>query len=245
MMQLLKSAFGIIWSFWGGFWFMLLIAVFTILYAILFLFTGRKYVRFCIWINCRYLCNWLMALTLIRKRVHHADRVDKNATYVFVANHRAQFDTIVAAGSLPQPVFFLAKAELKKIPFFGYMVKMLAIMVDRKSKESREKSVRVLVERLQNGDSIFLFPEGTRNKGIEPLLPFKDGAFVMAIKAQVPIVVQTIVGMRRVMASKGAQLFPGVVDIYWSEPIMTAGMTVDDIPLLKQRVKEEMLKHLD
>jgi 1-acyl-sn-glycerol-3-phosphate acyltransferase len=224
---------------------MLIITVFTILYAILFLFTGKKYVRTCIWINCRYLCNWLMFMTLIRKRAHGAEAIDKSRTYVFVANHRAQFDTILAASALPHAASFLAKSELKKVPFFGYMVKMLAIMVDRKSKESREKSVRVLVDTLKRGWSIFVFPEGTRNKTDQPLIKFKDGAFSMAIMAQVPILVQTIVGMQKVNAPKGAYLLPGVVDIYWSTPIETTGMTMDDLPMLKERVRNEMLKHLE
>lgn len=243
-MQPFKKAFGFVWALWSGFCFMFLITVFTILYAILFLFTGKKYVRACIWINCHYLCNILAALTLVRKRVHGRESLDKSRTYVFVCNHRAQFDTIMAAASLPHPAFFLAKVELKKVPVFGYMVKMLAIMVDRKNKESRERSLRVLVEELQKGHSIFLFPEGTRNKTDNPLIDFRDGAFNMAIAAQVPVVAITLVGMRKVNTPKGFQLFPGVIDVHYSKPFETKGMTAADIPLLKQRVRDEMIKHL-
>lgn len=244
-MGILKKVFGFIWALWAGFWFMFIITIFTIAYAILFLFTGRKYVRTCIWINCHYLCNTLAALTLVRKRLHGLEKIDKKGTYVFVSNHRAQYDTIIAAGSLPQPPFFLAKAELAKVPVFGYMVKMLAIMVDRKSKESRARSLRVLVDELHKGNSIFLFPEGTRNKTENPLIDFKDGAFNMAIAAQVPVVVLTLVGMRKVNSPKGFQLFPGVIDVHFSAPISTLGLKTEDIPVLKEKVRQEMLSHLE
>ncbi len=243
-MQAVKRSFGFLWALWGGLWFMLIITVFTILYALLFLVTGTRYVRQCIWINCRYLCNALRYLSFVRKRVHGLERMDRTRNYVFVANHTTQFDTIVSASSLPHAASFLAKAELKKVPVFGYMIRMLAYTVDRKNKESREKSIRNLVSELQKGNSIFVFPEGTRNRTENPLMDFKDGAFGMAVMSGTPIIVQTLVGMKKINPPQGIQLYPGVVDVYWSDPIETKGMTVADIPALKQRVRDEMLKYL-
>ena len=185
-----------------------------------------------------------MAVSLIRLRVFGKEKVDKNATYVFVANHASQVDIIASASAMPQPIRFLAKAEIKHIPVFGYMVKMLAIMVDRKSKESREKSVQYMVDELKKGNSLFIYPEGTRNRTDQPLKEFKDGAFRVAILAGVPIVVQTLIGAKEVNDPRGLQLYPGKVDVYFSDPIETKNMTVDDVPLLKERVKAEMLKHL-
>jgi 1-acyl-sn-glycerol-3-phosphate acyltransferase len=124
------------------------------------------------------------------------------------------------------------------------MVKMLAIMVDRKNKESRERSVRFLVEELSKGHSIFLFPEGTRNRTLELLKEFKEGAFRMAVMAQVPIAVQTIVGAKKLNDPVRLQLYPGVVDVYWSDPIETKGMTLEDVPRLVQQVRSEMEKYL-
>ena len=163
---------------------------------------------------------------------------------MFVANHASQVDIIASASAMPQPIRFLAKAEIKHIPVFGYMVKMLAIMVDRKSKESREKSVQYMVDELKKGNSLFIYPEGTRNRTDQPLKEFKDGAFRVAILAGVPIVVQTLVGAKEVNDPEGLQLYPGKVDVYFSEPFETKNMTVNDVPVLKERVKAEMLKHL-
>ena len=243
-MNILKQVFSFFWALCGCFWFMAVVIPFTILYAILFLFTGKKYVRECIWINCHYLCPFLLKMYLIRLEVFGKEKIDPKKTYVIVANHLSQVDILVTAASVPHPVRFLAKAEIKYIPFFGYMTKMLAIMVDRKNKESREKSLRYMVADLHKGNSIFLYPEGTRNRTSHPLKEFKDGAFKIAIAAQIPIAVQTIVGAKKVNNPNGLQLFPGKIKVHWSEPIKTKGMTLDDMPALIEKVRGEMKKHL-
>jgi 1-acyl-sn-glycerol-3-phosphate acyltransferase len=243
-MKALIKIFGFLWALWGCFWFMVIVIPFTNAYAILFLFTGKKYVRTCIWINCHYLCSLLLKLCLIRLEIYGKEKMDPARTYVYVANHIAQFDVPVSGASVPHPVSFLAKSEIKMIPFFGYMTKMLAIMVDRKNAESRVKSLKYMIQELHKGYSIFIYPEGTRNRTGQPLKEFKDGAFKTAISAQIPIAVQTLVGTKEINNPKGLQLYPGTVKVYWSEPIETTGMTLDDMPALIERVKNEMLKHL-
>ena len=243
-MNILKSIFGFFWAVWGAFCFMVVVIPFTILYAILFLFTGKKYVRECIWINCHYLCPFLLKMYLIRLKVFGKEKIDPNKTYVIVANHLSQVDVLVTGASVPHPIRFLAKAEIRYIPFFGYMSKKLAIMVDRKNKDSREKSLRYMVADLHKGNSIFIYPEGTRNRTQHLLKEFKDGAFKIAIAAQVPIAIQTLVGVKEVNNPNGIQLFPGKVEAHWSEPIETEGMTLDDMPALIEKVRGEMMKYL-
>ncbi|MCW5908376.1 MAG: 1-acyl-sn-glycerol-3-phosphate acyltransferase [Chitinophagales bacterium] len=243
-MQFLINVFGFLWAVWGFAWFLLVVALFTIIYAVVLGIFGRKYAMQCVWINCRYLSPFLLRINGIRLKVNGTEKIDAKRTYVFVANHRAQLDIIAGASALPQPVKFLAKAEVKYIPFFGYMVKMLAIIVDRKSKESREKSYRYMVEALHKGESLFIYPEGTRNRTNEPLKEFKDGAFKVAIMAQVPIAVQTLIGTRELNDPRGWSLFPGTVEVHWSTPIETKGMTTEDVPKLKEIVRVEMMKYL-
>lgn len=223
---------------------MMIMVVFTPLYAVILGVFGKKYSMALVWINVHYLCPFLLTLCLIRVKIFGKEKIDPRKTYVFVANHLSQIDIVTTGYSVPKPVRFLAKAEILKIPFFGYMTKMLAIMVDRKNKESREKSVLYMVEELKRGHSIFIYPEGTRNRTDQPLKEFKDGAFRIAIMAQVPIAVQTLVGTKKVNNPEGIQLLPGTVELHWSLPIETTGMTLDDMPLLKEKVKQEMLKNL-
>jgi 1-acyl-sn-glycerol-3-phosphate acyltransferase len=243
-MNFLKRIFGFIWALWGMFWFMLVVSIFTLIYAVVFALFGKKYSMQCVWINCHYLSPFLLKMNLIRLKVFGLDKIDTSRAYVFVANHLTQVDIIATAASVPKPVRFLAKMEIKKIPFFGYMTKMLAIMVDRKSKESRERSLRYMADAIKKGESLFIYPEGTRNRTGQPLKEFKDGAFRVAIMAQAPIAVQTLVGVLDVNDPEGLQLYPGTVQVHWSEPIETQGMTMEDVPLLREKVKNEMLKYL-
>jgi 1-acyl-sn-glycerol-3-phosphate acyltransferase len=97
---------------------------------------------------------------------------------------------------------------------------------------------------LKQGESLFLYPEGTRNRTGQPLKEFKDGAFRAAILAQVPIVVQTLVNPRELNNPDGIHLQPGRLDLHFSAPIDTRGMSLEDVPRLKQQVIDEMMRHL-
>ncbi|HLP52208.1 MAG TPA: lysophospholipid acyltransferase family protein [Chitinophagales bacterium] len=243
-MHLIKQSFGFIWALWGAFWFMVVVIIFTPIYALLFALFGTKYSMACVWCNCHYLSPFLLGITGIRVKVFGKEKLDKNRTYVFVGNHLTQIDILATAVSVPRPIRFLAKIETKYIPVFGLMVKMLGIRVDRKNKESREKSYGYMAQALKRGECLFIYPEGTRNRTNELLKDFKDGAFRVAIMAQVPVAVQTLVGIKEVNAPEGIQLYPGKVEVHWSQPIETAGMTLDDVPRLREMVRQQMLKHL-
>lgn len=243
-MKLIKSLFGALWGLWCTFWFMVSMAILTPIYAIILAIGGKKYAMPCIWFNYRYVSRFLLFMFLVRVKIYGKEKIDPKKTYVVVANHVAQLDIVAGAAATPQPARFLAKSEILKIPFFGYMTKMLAIVVERGKKESREKSFRYMVEALRRGESLFIYPEGTRNRTNLPLKEFKDGAFRVAIMAQVPIAVHTLVGTKELNNPNGFQIFPGTVKVYWSEPIETTGMTLNDLPRLKEMVREQMMKHL-
>jgi 1-acyl-sn-glycerol-3-phosphate acyltransferase len=243
-MEAIKYIFRTLWACWLAFWFLLVVFIFTPIYGVILGIFGRKYAINLVWINCHYLSPFLLAMGFVRYRVHGKERIDPKATYVHVANHTSALDILLTAAAMPQPMKFLAKMEIKKIPMFGYMTQMLAIMVDRKNEESRKKSLLYMVQELKQGNSILLYPEGTRNRTDNPLKEFKDGAFRTAIMAQVPIAVQTIVGAKELNPPQGLQLSPGTVDIYWGKPIPTTGMTIDDVERLKEIVRQEMLSHL-
>ena len=243
-MYFLKRIFGFLWAIWGAFWFMVVVTIFTLIYAVVFALFGKKYSMQCVWINCHYLCPFLLKVCLIRMKVFGKEKMDTKRPSVIVANHLTQVDILTTAAAVPIPIRFLAKMEIKYIPFFGYMTKMLAIMVDRKNKESREKSFRYMAEAIKSGETLLIYPEGTRNRTGAPLKEFKDGAFRVAVMAQAPIVVQTLTGMLSVNDPHGLQLYPGTVEVHWSEPIETRGMTMADVPALKEKVKNEMLRYL-
>lgn len=243
-MNILKRIFGFFWALWGAFCFLLIVTPLTFIYALILVIGGKKYSMACVWFNCHVASPLILSLMLIRVKITGREKLNAKTTYVYVANHTSQIDIMACASAVPNPIRFLAKAETKYIPFFGFMVKMLGIVVDRKSKESREKSFRDMADALLKGESLFLYPEGTRNRTSEKLKEFKDGAFRVAIMAQAPVAVQTVVGAKKVNSPEGIQLYPGTVEVHWSEPIDTRGMTLADVPALRERVRQEMLKQL-
>ncbi|MBL7777421.1 MAG: 1-acyl-sn-glycerol-3-phosphate acyltransferase [Chitinophagales bacterium] len=240
----MKKLLAALWAFWGFCAFMAVVFVLTIAYALILLVGGKQYSMQLVWCNFHYASPLLCKLMLLKVKVFGVEKISTTQPYVFVANHNAQIDIICGASATPQPARFLAKAEVKYIPFFGFMVRMLGILVDRKSKESREKSYRYMAAALQKGESLFLYPEGTRNRTEAPLKEFKDGAFKVAIMAQVPVAVQTLLHTRKLNDPRSIHLWPGTVEVHWAEPIATTGMTMDDLPRLKEMVRAEMLKHL-
>ncbi len=187
-----------------------------------------------------------LTLVGIRVRVEGAEKIQSGQSYVIVGNHNSALDFIVNAEAFPGIFRFLAKQELHKVPVFGWVVKKMCLAVDRSSAMSRARSVVMLKQQLAAGWSIFIYPEGGRNRTEELLAPFYDGAFRIAIQTKAPIAIQTIVNIRAISATaKSIDLRPGTVRIVWDAPIETAHLDASDIPALKEQVRQIMLNHLE
>lgn len=188
----------------------------------------------------------LFIFYLIRPRINNKHLIDKNTTYVFVANHKSLLDIPLFARACNNTFRFLAKEELTRIPLMGYVIKRLYITVNRSDRKDRHRSMEIMNESLQQGISVFICPEGTRNRKDEPmLLDFKDGAFRLAIHSGKPLAVFTVLNSGEFLAPvKWMQLKPGTLRGIWSRPIDTTGMTEDDLPALKEKVRQMMLAHL-
>jgi 1-acyl-sn-glycerol-3-phosphate acyltransferase len=183
----------------------------------------------------------LFILYGIRLRIHNRELIDQDQTYVFIGNHRSLLDIPAYAISTNHVIRFLAKAELLKFPLLGYVISKLYISVDRKDKAARAKSMDNMVKSLREGISVFICPEGTRNKTDKPLLPFHDGAFRLAILTQLPIAVLVIENSDRLLSPKDPfALRPGIMICHWCEPIQTSGLTPEDLPMLKAKAAELM-----
>ncbi len=184
-----------------------------------------------------------LTLVGIRLKVEGSEWIDPQKSYVIVGNHRSSLDFIVNGHAFPGVFRFLAKQELLKIPVFGLIVRKMCLVVDRSSAMSRARSVVALKQQLAEGWSIFIYPEGSRNDSDQPLAPFFDGAFRIAIQTGAPVAVQTIVNIRHITAN-GAGLRPGIVRIVWDEPIPTTGLGAQDIEPLKEKAERMMRQRL-
>ena len=205
---------------------------------------GPKALRHNIWYLYHAFTPVFLTLVGIRLRVEGRERLDPQQSYVIVGNHRSSLDFIVNAHAFPGVFRFLAKQELQKIPVFGWVVKKMCLIVDRSSAMSRARSVVALKQHLAEGWSIFIYPEGSRNRSDKPLGPFYDGAFRIAIQTGAPVAVQTLVNIADITAN-GAGLWPGTVRVVWDVPISTEGMKSDDVAALKERAEGLMRARLE
>lgn len=215
-------------------------------YFLAFLVFPKDWRRHIIWFSHQIFTRIFFTLTLIRIKVEGLHNLDPKQTYILVSNHLSALDFMINARAYPGVYKYLAKRELVRIPLFGFIVRKLCVLVDRSSAASRSASMKFLKETLAEGYSVFLYPEGTRNRSAGPLLPFHKGAFRIAIEAGKPIAVQTILGVKKVSGSAtGLDLWPGTVRVVWSKPLETRGLEMKDVDVLIGQVKAEMLRQLD
>jgi 1-acyl-sn-glycerol-3-phosphate acyltransferase len=168
-----------------------------------------------------------------------------NQQYVVVINHNSLLDIPVSSPGIPGANKTLGKSSFAKTPLFGFIYKAGSILVDRTSAKSRAESYNKMIECLQNGLHLCLYPEGTRNKTNEPLQRFHDGAFKVAIQANAPIMPAIIKGTKEALpVDKLFWLWPHQITFEFLLPIDTTDLTINDVQALKQKVWDKMSEKL-
>ncbi len=169
-----------------------------------------------------------LALAGIRCRVAGRENLTDGRAVVFCANHVSNLDPPILFLVLHPRLRLLYKAEFGRVPILGRAVRLGGFVpVERRNPEQGQWAVEQAVVGLWRGETFLVFPEGTRSRTGE-LLPFKKGGFVMAIKAQVPLVPVAIDGGRAAMAKGSAVIRPVTVDVRIGTPISTTGLSVED-----------------
>jgi 1-acyl-sn-glycerol-3-phosphate acyltransferase len=157
--------------------------------------------------------------------------------FVAVSNHESFVD-ILLISHLPWEMKWLSKVELMRIPVLGWdMVLAGDIPVERGTRKSALKAMRRCQAVLARKVSVIIFPEGTRSL-TEEMLPFKDGAFRLAIDAGVPILPLVVRGTRTALPKHGWRFGRSDAEVRVLQPVETEGMTVKDIPALRDRVRD-------
>ena len=178
-------------------------------------------------------------VTGTRVEVEGLEKLDPQASYVFSGNHISNIDIPVMIGRLPVSVRFLAKKELFGVPVLGGAMRAIHMVeTDRDAgpmahREINEQVTRVVAE----GLSLVIYPEGTRSTNAE-IMPFKKGAFRIAIDNAMPMVPVTITGSERVWKPAAKLIFGGRVRLVIHDPIPTEGLNAAaDIGDLRDRVR--------
>lgn len=160
----------------------------------------------------------------------------KDQAYVVISNHESTADIFLLA-KLRWDMRWIAKEELFRTPFVGWALRMSGdIRLRRGDKESIRAMVAECNRSLQSGMSVMLFPEGTRSKDGR-ILPFKDGAFRMAIENQVPILPVAIAGTNTCMPKHSLWFGDARAHARVLDPISTEGLTIDDLPRVRDMAR--------
>ena len=169
---------------------------------------------------------------------------------------RAALYTVNHASNVEPPVLFAVlrgltprlkvvyKAVLRKLPILGRGFDVVGFVpIERENRERATQAIDRAAASVRSGNSLLMFPEGTRSR-TGALLPFKKGAFVLAIKAQAPVVPTAIHGAARAMRPGSPLIWPTTVRVHFGEPIETTGLSIGDRDALTERVRASVARLL-
>jgi 1-acyl-sn-glycerol-3-phosphate acyltransferase len=174
----------------------------------------------------------------------------------YIQHHRSALYTVNHASNVEPPILFAVlrsltpklkvvyKAVLRKTPILGRGFDQVGFVpIEREHRERATQAIDRAAASVQSGNSLLMFPEGTRSRTGE-LLPFKKGAFVLALKAQAPIVPAAIFGAARAMRPGSPLIWPTTVRVHFGPPVETAGLQIAQRDHLTERVRNEVARLL-
>jgi 1-acyl-sn-glycerol-3-phosphate acyltransferase len=185
----------------------------------------------------RWWARGVLASAGVRVAVNARARLEPGRPYIFMANHLSSIDIWVALVAIPVSFRFIAKKQLGAIPLFGWAMRAGGfIFIDRQNPGLARRSIEKAEARIRAGESVVIFPEGTRSRDGR-LGSFKKGGFHLAINSGAAIVPMAIHGTRELMPPGSLTISAGAVSIDIDEPIATAGMTSEEREALSERVR--------
>lgn len=161
----------------------------------------------------------LLWLFRVKVSVSGTENLDFSTNYVYLANHSSYLDIIAIGATLPDDVRFIFKAELGRIPFFGWSLKIGPyILMDRADPRNAMASIETAASQIREGTSVIIFPEGTRSSDGN-VAAFKRGGFLLATKSGVPLVPVAIVGSYDLLPRHRSTVLPGKIEVIVGKPI--------------------------
>lgn len=176
----------------------------------------------------------------VRLRVHHAERLRRDASYVLMINHNSHFAGYAVAAGIPLQWRAVLGIKLRTIPVFAWIALLAGhIFIDTRRTPRAIATLNAAADKLHGGLSVLIFPEGKHHEDTV-LLPFRSGGFHLAVHAGIPVVPLTAVERRR----PGPAGSVAVLDLYVDPPIATMDRTAEDVPIVVERTRAAMEAHL-
>jgi 1-acyl-sn-glycerol-3-phosphate acyltransferase len=224
----------------GGVWFLLCSAA-----GILWLFVSPRNRR-TLYIYGRVFCRGLVRMMRWRVEVDHPDRLEKFRPCVIVANHQSFLDVVTFGSIFPRRTVSAGKREIGRIPVFGLFYRLSGnLIIDRAHARSAHDSLEQIARTMREEKiAVWFMPEGHRNRERE-LLPFKSGAFRLAIASGAPIVPIVAEPLTAIADTERWRARPGRLRVRALDPVPTEGLQLKDLPALIFSVRSRMQQALD
>ena len=229
------------------YFFLVFLITFLPLYPIYYFWlTDEKHFDKGFWLS-RWHARTVLFFTFIRYEIKYEAPIEKDKVYIIAPNHQSYLDILMLYAIIPHRFVFMAKKELGSIPLFNIFFKKFSILVDRRNPVEAKKSLEVAAQKIDLGDSVVIFPEGTIPYDTPKLKRFKNGAFKLAIEKQTPVLPIVFKDNYKLMEDKGVwQSFarPGTAHIVVLSEIDTTGLTPEDLVPLREQVYNRINRHL-
>jgi 1-acyl-sn-glycerol-3-phosphate acyltransferase len=209
-----------------------LLAPFALLWVLI---TGNPHLLYVLGRFCIRASGWMSG---IRVKSEGREKVLPGETYVFLSNHLANFDGPVLCHVIPRDCRALIKQEMMQLPILSLVLKKAQFVpIERLNPKRAQMGIELGAKLLKEGKSFFAFPEGTRSRD-GCLGEFKKGVFIMAIKAQTPVIPVTILGSNKIQRPGKYGIRPGIIHVIFHDPISTEGMELEDRHRLIQLTRD-------
>ncbi len=180
----------------------------------------------------------------VKVDVRGLEHIDNKLPYIYISNHQSYFDIFVLLSGLPVDFKFLMKQELMKIPLLGIAMRGAGyISIDRGDTRNAIRSMNSAVVKIRNGNSVLIFPEGTRSKDGH-VQPFKKGGFHLAIKSGCDIVPIAIINSRNIVPKGSLRINKGTIALNVGRPIPVKDYSKKDIDNLVERARESVISQM-
>jgi 1-acyl-sn-glycerol-3-phosphate acyltransferase len=191
----------------------------------------------------RFWARLILFVSGIGVTVSGTENIAPGRSVIYMANHQSNFDIPVLLAKLPVQFRWVAKAELFKIPLFGWAMRGCGyISIDRADRQSAFQSLAEAAETIRKGTAVMVFPEGTRSPDGR-IKPFKKGPFVLAVDAGVPVVPIVIHGTWFIMPRDRHRIRPCRVTLHVLPAVETVGYSRDTKADLMQTIGSRMRRH--
>lgn len=195
----------------------------------------------------KWVCRYTIGVTF--EIVDNGEQIlNAKRPYVIVANHQTELDILFLGAIWPKHCSVTAKKSLQRIPFLGWFMTLSgAVFIDRVDRNQAMKAFEGAASAMKDlGQSVLIFAEGTRSYPKQPmLLPFKKGAFHLAVQAGVDVLPVVAEHYGRVLDVKGLKFNSGTIRVKVLEPISTKGLTTEDVARLCDDTRNKMLKTIE